>query len=213
MKQIVFGTPFEQPLRHCVRTGRSILQAAKRLVTPKDINQRYDEETFAVMKRTLSRGSNCVDVGCHLGEMLRECIRLAPQGQHFAFEPLPHLFGILRSEFGNMPNVSLYDCVLSDCEGTTHFQHVVSNPAFSGIQKRSYPRENEQVVEIEVKQVPLDFLIPETQEIDFIKIDVEGAELQVLRGAKKTIERPITTGHNQSRYSTFYAMNVDCMFF
>jgi len=52
-------------------------------------NQRYDKETRGIMKGLLRADSNCIDIGCHKGEILREMLKYAPNGQHFAFEPLP----------------------------------------------------------------------------------------------------------------------------
>lgn len=49
----------------------------------------YDQQTVEVMRLVLENNSNCVDVGCHKGEILDEVIKLAPEGLHFAFEPLP----------------------------------------------------------------------------------------------------------------------------
>lgn len=47
-----------------------------------------------------------------MGEMLREFIRLSPQGTHFEFEPLPDLFAGLKPEFGGMLNVLLLDSIV-----------------------------------------------------------------------------------------------------
>jgi FkbM family methyltransferase len=189
LKRIVSGTPIEKPIRSFIQAARSMVKTLKKTIIPKDINCRYDEETFAVMQRVLCTTSNCIDVGAHSGDMLRELVRIAPKGVHYAFEPLPELFAGLQSQYADLKNVKLFNVVLSDQSGVTKFQHVLSNPAYSGIRKRTYPRDIEKVEEIEVHQVTLDELIDDDIQIDFIKVDVEGAEMFVFRGARRTIRR------------------------
>jgi FkbM family methyltransferase len=101
-----------------------------------DKNQVYDIQTIEVMKRILRRDSSCVDVGCHQGSVLKEMLRFAPEATHFAFEPLPAMYESLLETFAGLPNVHLYDYALSDTEGTTSFQHVISNPGYSGFRQR-----------------------------------------------------------------------------
>ena len=154
-----------------------------------DNNRQYDIQTLAVMKRVLRNDSNCVDVGCHQGSILREMLRLAPEGTYFAFEPLPGMYQGLLESFGGFADIHLYDCALSDTEGTTSFQHVVSNPGYSGFRQRRYDRPNEQIQQITVRTNLLDNLVPKHVSIRFIKVDVEGAELEVFKGALATITR------------------------
>ena len=49
-----------------------------------------------VMRDVLKADSNCVDIGCHLGDVLESMLRFAPNGVCFAFEPLPKLFEHLQ---------------------------------------------------------------------------------------------------------------------
>jgi FkbM family methyltransferase len=149
----------------------------------------YDVQTIEVMQRRLRPESNAADVGCHSGEILREILKLAPDGRHLAFEPLPGIFAMLEAQFGGNSHVSLFNIALSDAAGTVEFQHVVSNPAYSGLRKRRYDGPDTLVEKITVETAPLDALVPESMSLDFIKIDVEGGELQVLRGAVETIAR------------------------
>ncbi len=74
-------------------------------------------------------------------------------------------------------------------KGETSFHHVVSNSGYSGFRKRRYDRPYEYVREITVEADLLDNIIPRTLPIHLIKIDVEGAELQVFKGAIRTIYR------------------------
>jgi FkbM family methyltransferase len=154
-----------------------------------DKNELYDAQTAAIMERVLERGSNCVDVGCHRGQILDEMLRVAPEGTHYAFEPLPHLHEELERKYAGHANVKLHRLALSEAAGETTFQHVVTNPAYSGILRRRYDRPDEEVVEIHVKLARLDDVVPKDLPIRLVKIDVEGAELGVLKGGLGILRR------------------------
>ena len=146
----------------------------------------YDERTFQIIDRVLTSDSNCVDVGCHEGFILKRILQAAPDGRHFAFEPLPHLAARLRESF---PTVQVNELALSDEPGRASFVHVVSNPGYSGLRERRYDRPHEDLTQIDVQVDTLDRVLPDDLPIAFIKVDVEGAELGVLRGARETINR------------------------
>lgn len=61
---------------------------------------RYDFETFLILKRDLKENSNCIDVGAHKGYILQRIIKQAPGGVHFAIEPIPALFRKLEKNTG-----------------------------------------------------------------------------------------------------------------
>lgn len=152
-------------------------------------NQRYDRQTQRVIRKVCKPGSNCIDVGCHKGEILDLFLKYAPQGTHFGFEPIPELYNDLLHKYGDRSNCRLFDIALSDKAGTSSFNYVVSNPSYSGLLKRNYDNPNEQDTLITVQTERLDDLIPEDRKIDLIKIDVEGGELLVLRGATGILTR------------------------
>lgn len=154
-----------------------------------DLNIRYDLQTAEVLERVLQPGSNCVDVGCHEGKFLDDMRRLSPKGLHYAFEPLPHMHAALAMKYAGTTNVNLQAAALSNGSGTTTFQHVVTNPGYSGVLRRLYDRPDEEVVEITVRRAKLDDCLPRFKRIRLIKIDVEGGELQVLEGARRTLRR------------------------
>jgi FkbM family methyltransferase len=151
-------------------------------------NELYDLQTIRVMQRILNPESNCIDIGCHTGVFLDEIIKIAPFGSHFAFEPIPSLFLELSARFSTNEKVTISNVASSDKSGEVSFQHVVSNPGYSGLKRRRYDRDNEIVQEITVKSELLDNVVPLNVKIDLIKIDVEGAEFQVLRGASKILK-------------------------
>src|SRR3954452_4373494 len=134
---------------------------------------------------SLRADSNCVDVGAHAGAVLRDIVRRSPQGRHVAYEPLPHLAERLAAEF---PSVDVRNAAVGDEEGEFDFFHVVGEPEGSGLKPRDWEARGE-VVRLRVSVERLDSALPEGFVPDLIKIDVEGAEGQVIAGGLETIAR------------------------
>jgi FkbM family methyltransferase len=182
LKRVVVGTPIE-PLARKAWKGRVYLSARRRK------GLRYDNQTVEVMERVLKSDSSAVDVGCHMGVILKDMLRLAPDGTHLAFEPLPDFYQGLLKEFADAP-VTIYPYALAEANGESTFEYVVNRPAYSGLRRRPYPDgAQEKVEQITVEMRRLDDLVAPDQTVQLIKIDVEGGELGVLAGATELIRR------------------------
>ena len=150
-------------------------------------NLTYDRLTKKIIKKFIQKSHNCVDVGCHKGEILIQLIKQAPNGKHYAFEPIPYLYQNLKEQFNDKATILPY--AVSNLNGDTLFQLVKNAPAYSGIRKRKYEIQNPNIEEIIVEKRTLDSIIPENEIINFIKIDVEGGEFDVLKGAENLLKK------------------------
>jgi FkbM family methyltransferase len=172
------------------RISERILPPKKTEISVLDLNMRYDLETIEILK-SIECNANCIDIGAHKGDILKYMLRYAPSGNHFAFEPLPDLYEALEKKFGKLCRI--YPYALSNINGETSFNYVITNPAYSGIKKRVYDRPYEEDSTIIVQQRRLDDVIPANTPIKLMKIDVEGGEFAVLKGAERilTESRPV----------------------
>jgi FkbM family methyltransferase len=123
-----------------------------------------------------------VDVGAHIGSIISEVAWHDPSIKLYAVEPTPEKFDHLRRTF---PNIKLYRCALGEAEGEVTFFVNTKHSGYSSLRK---PERAADTVEIKVPLRKLDGLIP-SDEIDVIKIDVEGAELNVVRGSANLVAR------------------------
>lgn len=130
----------------------------------------------------LAPDDDAVDVGAHAGAVIERVAEVAPRGRHLALEPLPHLAALLRSR---LPQVEVLQCAASDAADRRVFHHVVGDPGLSGLDARATPEDA--VERLEVPVVRLDDVAADRTRLRLIKIDVEGAELEVLRGAMGVI--------------------------
>ncbi len=144
-------------------------------------NQKYDRQTLAIMKRVLKADSNCIDVGCHKGEVMDEILKLSPDGTHIGFEPIPEYYDFLHKKYQSNSHVKIFKKALSNTDGETEFNWVKNAPAYSGLKERSYAIKDPQIEKIKVQLTKLDDCGIDFPEISLIKIDVEGAEFMVLQ--------------------------------
>lgn len=208
VRQLVVGTPAERPARSLWHTMTWRSRARGAAIRQK--NAHYDELTLAVMRKVLTSNSNCVDAGAHHGSIVRHMVELAPDGVHHAFEPLPWLAQTLERRF---PTVAVHHLALSDHTGEAPFRHVVDAPSNSGFERRPWDRYDEASVEIiSVPVGRLDDVLPTNFKVDFLKIDVEGSELQLLRGASRvlTTDRPTVVVEVGLHAEAVYGELVKC---
>ena len=174
-------------------------------------SSRSDRLTRKVISRVLHPHSNCVDIGCYRGEILRDILKAAPHGNHYAFEPLPENCSYLCRVF---PNVNVHEVALDNFSGSATFHHVLDRPARSGLKRTNYPSDVKAVEEFTVRVDKLDNLIPKEEKIDFVKIDVEGAELAVLQGASDTLKRnrPVVVFEFEKSMAGSYSASAEKIF-
>ena len=164
-----------------------------------------------ILERVLTEDSSAyIDVGCHRGEILKMALKLAPKGEHFAFEAIPVYYNRLEKDFGKL--VNLRHCAVTNYIGETSFNYVESNPMFSGIKKRDYPK-SEKISQITIPTNTLDNALKDCPNIDLIRIDVEGAEFDVIDGAKRIIfeHQPVILFEHQEGAAGYYDNSPDKM--
>ncbi len=144
----------------------------------------------AAYRRFLKPGDTVVDVGAHVGRhLLRMVEAVGPAGRALAFEPLPFAYERLRA-LSLGPRAELHNVALSDHTGVTDFIHAEGTPEESGIRERRYNHPDlARPKRIQVQVRRLDEFTAALDRVDFVKIDAEGGEVGILRGAPETMRR------------------------
>ena len=165
------------------------------------------EAELSQLRKLLSPGELCLDVGCNLGVYTYELARLT--GNVIAFEPNPDLVRLVRSL--KLKGVEVREVALSSRDGQAELLIPVGGGGHGLASLRGETVEGLPLTRILVPTRRLDSF--ELAPVAFIKIDVEGFEEQVLEGAKDTIARhrpilliEIEERHNPGGLSRIAAM-------
>ncbi len=143
-------------------------------------------DLFTVIKKDFV----IIDVGANIGLMALQFARAASSGKVIAFEPDPDNLTKLRKNISlnTLVNLTVVPCGLGAFSETVKLYMVDStNPGMNRVLKNA----NEKFPFHEINIVKLDDEISERNiaRVDLIKIDVEGYEMNVLKGALRTIQQ------------------------
>lgn len=150
----------------------------------------YNNGEYLIIKKLIKNYEIVFDVGANVGSWSREVLDFYPNVQLKCFEPGPEAHNILNNIFQRFNNVEVFNLGLGIADeerefyvypgiasgGTTLFER----PVFSG-----FPHQK-----IKIKIVSLDSFcnLKKFNKIDFLKIDSEGSELFIIKGASSLIK-------------------------
>jgi FkbM family methyltransferase len=152
----------------------------------------FEKEELVFVERFLRPGMTVLDIGANQGLytlLASQCVK--PSGRVFSFEPSPRERRALRLNvaLNVCRNVAIQGLALGSQETTADL--FVVKDFETGCNSLRPPIANSETYPVRVRVTTLDTWLQTKgiQSVDFIKLDVEGAELEVLKGAKRFLER------------------------
>ena len=156
----------------------------------------YELPETQFVSNTIKAGDLTVDAGANIGYYTLLFARLVGNGGHVeAFEPIPYLAEALHAsvvENGFQSRVTVHRLALDERQGTVSMRHAPRTANFGGAHFSSKDSPQADHVDEVVQAVRLDDIVGDRR-CALLKIDVEGAEPRVIRGARVTLAtaRPV----------------------
>jgi len=144
----------------------------------------YETAKTNLVKQLVREGDVCVDLGANIGwytVLLSELV--GPRGHVYAFEPHPSNFEVLKRNTTGRENVTLYQIAVSDSFGEKTLYENSENPGGHSLVLTTRALHD---TGLKVKVTTMDIVFG-SRHIDFVKCDVEGAGVRVLRGMRGVI--------------------------
>lgn len=158
------------------------------------INGCYEPEMRWLLQKYIAPGSCCVDVGANVGYVTAIMADLAgPKGHVYSYEPFPTVNRILHitvEESRLSERVTVREVACSDEETTTTMFFAEEADNFGGsFIAADASQINPALGKLSVPVVRLDKDLAEAPRVDFVKMDIEGAELRALRGMEARLRQ------------------------
>ncbi len=147
----------------------------------------FERAELSIINKIIKEDSVIFDIGANIGTHSVPMALKAKYGKIFSFEPAKQTYQFLLKNISKIKNIYPVLLAISDRSGTATF-HNASDNAYSGINITGKKPivDTENVITISID----DFIdLQKISKLDFVKIDVEGHEQQVINGATKTLQK------------------------
>lgn len=159
-------------------------------------------DPYLVQKRILNSNVKepiIFDVGSFHGHVARKYRKLFPKSSIYCFEPFPDSFNVLKRNLGSDPSFKIFQIGVSDEIGKTLFNSNSFSQTNSILKTDSRGEstwgagllDTKDIIEIEISTIDQIVLDLGLEKIDILKMDVQGAEFKVLKGAEKSFKKGI----------------------
>jgi FkbM family methyltransferase len=149
------------------------------------------EEHFLARNKARLQGGVLLDVGANHGAYARLLHKLAPTARIIAFEPHPTTFAILTDLFADLPAIVLINQAVADQPGhlTLYDFRSSDGSTQASLSEAAVAYYSNDIVAHSVDCTTIDGFMMEhaIERIDFLKIDTEGHDLSVLKGARNAL--------------------------
>lgn len=141
---------------------------------------------FNLLKKFIDKDPKIlIDVGANKGDYSDEMIKNYPNAKIYIFEPQKYLYDKLNEKYKKNNNIKIYNIALDKTENEALLIKGFDGDGEASIYLRKYLK-NDKNFQEKILCKRLDQIIT-NQKIDFIKVDVEGNEMNVLKGMDKII--------------------------
>jgi FkbM family methyltransferase len=153
--------------------------------------EQYEAENFEFLEDSCRSGSVVIDIGAHIGLFSVIASQVTgDKGKVYAFEPAPNTFALLKKTLAinNSQVIEPYQKAVGKENGKITF--FVSDGEADNSNSLVNYKDDRPLHGIDVEVTSVDEFVKEKKinKVDFIKIDVEGAEYDTLRGAVETLK-------------------------
>jgi FkbM family methyltransferase len=170
-----------QAVNSAARFASRVLMKGARTLRGENLDDhRINGERRLLKSLNLPADAVIFDVGANVGHWSEGAKQLFPEARIHAFEPLPTAFAQLRL----LPGITAHQLALGAARGTATLHYDPAVTVLSSLHDRAGMGLTETTT---VEMIPLDEF--DVERIDFLKIDVEGHEKDVIAGAAQRLAR------------------------